>query len=174
MPREISTSLRRALEEPRSAEYVVILIEITHQTLATPIRVANDVVDYVYLGNTFIGFPFEIELVSDSARTPRGSLRIQNVDRRISEAVLELTTPPQLSIILFAQSDFEEIEPGGRTRLPPTGTEPTPEYQADHLILGTITIDASMVSGEILSFDMSNEPWPAIRATAERLPGLDP
>jgi uncharacterized protein DUF1833 len=175
MPREISGPLRRAIEEPRTQEYIVVLLEISHPSLAEPIRVANDVVDYVYPGgsdNIYIGFPFDIELVGDNTRTPRGQLKIQNVDRRIGEAVLNLTSPPQLTIMLFAQSDFHEATIGERTRDAVSGI--SPEYEASHLVFANISVDAMSISGEIESFNMSNEPWPAIRSTADRLPGLDP
>lgn len=161
------------MEEPRSDEYIIVLLEIQIPQSTTVIRVANDVVDYVYNGNTYIGFPFEIELVGDVERMPRGTLRIQNVDQRIGEAVLELVNPPRLAILLFAQSDFEPTEVGGRTRNELSGGI-QPEYEARNLVFGNVSVDAVNLSGEILSFDMSNEPWPAIRSTAERLPGLDP
>lgn len=175
--RQLSPNLRRALEEPRSQEYVVVLLRIEHETIANPILVANDVINYVYNGETYFGFPFEIELVGDGAQVPRGQLRIQNVDRQIGEAVLNLTTPPRLSILLFAQSDFAEAQAVGDgvyedTRFENEGI--TPEYEANHLIFGSISVNAMDVTGEIVSFDMSNEPWPALRSTADRLPGLEP
>lgn len=171
MPRTLSSSLRRALEEPRSSEYVVILLDIDHETLAEPIRVANDVVAYVYEGNTYLGFPFEIEVLTDSRQVPRGQLRIQNVDRRIGEAIVNLVTPPTLTITLLANSDFYDVLQDGK-RLPIS--TPVIEYQATNLVFGSITVDVQAIVGDILSFDMSNEPWPAIRSTADRLPGLDP
>ena len=171
MPRVISTDLRRALEEPRSNEYIVILLEITHPQISQPIRVANDVVDYRYDSNLYIGFPFIIEVVTDNERVPRGQLSIQNVDQRISDAIIDLTTPPKLRIICFANSDFtDEIVDGARNAVGVI----TPEYEANHLVFNSISIDAMKISGDITSFDMASEPWPAIRSTADRLPGLDP
>jgi len=171
MPREISTALRQNLEEPRSSEYIVILIDLEHPTLAEPIRIANDVVAYVYEDNTYLGFPFEFELIGDLTKVPRGRLRIQNVDRQIGEAILELVTSPQLTITMLAASDFSDTLTGGKRM--PVGT-PVVEYQARHLIFGNVSVDAMVIIGEIISFDMGNEPWPAIRTTADRLPGLDP
>jgi hypothetical protein len=190
----ISASLRRALEEPRSNTYVVVLLEITHPQLGKPIRVANDVVDYVFEDNTYIGFPFDIEIVGDVTTTPRGQLSIQNVDQRISDAILSLTTPPRLRILLFSSDDFGEVgEPSifadseevfaddeettvdaGDTRNRTISDGAVPEYEASHLVFGNISVDVMRISGEIVSFDMSNEPWPAIRSTADRLPGLQP
>jgi hypothetical protein len=171
MPRSISATLRRDLEEPRSNEYLVILLEITHPSLAIPIRVANDVVAYVYESNTYLGFPFEFELLGDGTQVPRGRIRIQNVDRQIGEAVLELISPPELTITILASSDFTQALSDGKRM--PIDT-PIVEYQASHLVFGNISVDALSISGEIVSFDMGTEPWPAVRTTADRLPGLDP
>lgn len=178
MSREIAADLRTALEEPRSAEYVVVMLRIEHDTLTFPILVANDVVNYVVGDETYLGFPFKMEVIGDTGQVPRGNVQIQNVDRRIGEAIVNLTTPPRVSILMFAQSDFSDplsASPGvaedTRYELQ-EGT--TPEYEAHHLIFGNITVDAMQVSAEITSFDMTNEPWPAIRSTADRLPGLDP
>lgn len=175
--RNLSPGFRRAAEEPRSDIYAVILLRITHPTLTFPILVANDTINYVHDGETYQGFPFELELIGDTNQVPRGQLRIQNVDRRIGEAVVNLTTPPGLSIIIMASTDFEEAATAPDGRLENVRYEKenvTPEYEANHLVLGNVTVDAISVTAEVLSFDMSNEPWPAVRSTADRLPGLDP
>lgn len=172
MPRVITPALRRAIEEPRNEEQIIVLLEITHPEIAEPIRVANDVVSYYWDGHTYYGFPFEFEMLVDSNLVPRGQLRVQNVDQRMSEAILRLTSPPELSILVFAGSDFTE-ELSENRRLP-VSADVEPEYEAHHLVFGDISVDAMAITGEVISFDMSNEPWPAIRSTADRLPGLDP
>lgn len=172
MPRSLTPALRRAIEEPRSDELLVVMLEIEHVSINPPIRVANDVVSYSYQGNVYIGFPFEIEIISDSAQVPRGNIRIQNVDQRMSEAIRELTEPPRLSILIFASSDFGELDEEDGVRYADDDAEP--EYEARHLIFGNASVDVMTISGEIVSFDMTNEPWPAPRSTADRLPGLDP
>lgn len=170
MPRPLSTAFRRELEEPRSTEFIVILLTISDTSLKEPIRVANDTVSYIYNGDTYVGFPFEMELLDDTIRLPTGRIRIQNVDRQIGEAILALTDPPTLTITVLASSDFGPISNGARE---PLGT-PTVEYEATNLIFNNISVNVTEVTGELGSFDMTNEPWPAIRSTADRLPGLDP
>lgn len=170
MPRVLSPTFRRNIEEPRNDELLVVLLEITHEQIAQPIRVANDVVDYKYEDNTYVGFPFELEVLSDTEQTPRAQLRIQNVDQRISEAIVDLTTPPRVDFMVFAGSDFGEADDDVRT----ANDDAEPEYVARNLRLGNITVDALNLSAEVLSFDMRNEPWPAIRTTADRVPSLDP
>ena len=128
MPRIISPSFRRSLEEPRSADYPIVLLEITHPSLTQPIRVANDIVSYIFEGDTYIGFPFEFEIVGDTDQVPRGQLRIQNVDRRLSEAILELTSPPRVDLLIFASSDFSDtLVDGCRTYL----EDPAEGFAAD-------------------------------------------
>jgi uncharacterized protein DUF1833 len=175
MPRTVSSSLRRELEEPRSAEFLVILLTIEDPTLASPIRVANDVINYNYNGDTYFGFPFEFELVDDSAsgRIPTARIRIQNVDRQIGEAIVNLTQSPVITITMLASSDFATTLSGDDARFPIVDT-PVVEYQATNLMFTNISVNAMEVTAELISFDMTSEPWPAIRTTADRLPGLDP
>lgn len=205
MPRTLSQSFRRDLEEPRSNEMLVVLLTIEDPTLADPIRVANDVVNYNYNGDTYIGYPFEFELVDDSAsgRIPTGRVRIQNVDRQISEAIINLTQSPTVTITILASADFDVVDADG-VRSPEQlagsfllmsagaghildtsgdevsvsgGTQtvvPTVEYQATNLMFQNISVNAMEISADLTSFDMTSEPWPAIRTTTDRLPGLDP
>lgn len=207
MPRAFSSSFRRDLEEPRSNEMLIILLRIEDPTIANPILVANDTVSYIYNGETYLGFPFEFELIDDSAsgRIPTGRIRIQNVDRQIGEAIVNLTQSPALTIIILASADFSNAVDENGARSPRLATEPsfllmsagagkvlsasgialglssseativpTVEYEATNLMFTNISVNAMEVTGEIISFDMTNEPWPAIRTTTDRLPGLDP
>lgn len=175
MPRALSQTFRRELEEPRSAETLVVLLIIEDPTLVDPIRVANDVVNYNYNGDTYLGFPFEFELVDDSAsgRIPTGRIRIQNVDRQIGEAIVNLTQSPTLTITILASSDFSTVLSGADERFPIVD-EPVVEYQATNLMFTNISVNAMEISADLVSFDMTSEPWPAVRTTADRLPGLDP
>lgn len=170
MPRNISAATRSRIEEPESSEQLVILLIISHGSLSEPIRVANDIVDYAYDGETYIGFPFEIELVSDNDEVPVGRLTVQNIDQRISDALLELVTPPQVTVMIVAGRGFSAPINNVRQEI---GTAPL-EYMASNLMLGNTTVDASSIQAEIRSYDLTAEPWPAIRTTTDKLPGLSP
>lgn len=169
MPRSISQSLRNELEASSSSDYIVLLLEITHSTLSTPIRVANDLVDYYFNGNAYVGYPFMLEIMSDDDRPPRGRLSIQNVDQRIGEAVRGITTPLGIQLTALAQSDYAAPIDGLRS---PVGT-PTVEYVAAGLLLREVSVDAIAVQGELTTYDISSEPWPAVRSTPDLLPGLE-
>lgn len=169
MPRLIPAVIRREIEAQESGLFLLALVEITHPDLLAPIRVANDIVDYLLSGNRYVGMPFELDHITDGDRPPSGRLRVQNVDQRIGEWVLSLSSPPRLRIDIYSGDDFGALdESKTRTAI---GT-PSPFYSARHLRLRNVSVDAVAVSGEIGSWDPGREPWPSIRATKDRLPGL--
>lgn len=172
MTRSFSTGFRNQLESIRSDGVLVHMAVIDHDDLAEPIRIVNDVVDYVFEGETYLGFPFAIELLTDDDRPPRGRLTVQNVDRSIGEAVRSIDTAPTVRIMLLADQDFASAVDGNGVRQE-VGS-PTPEYDAPFLLLQNVEVDAMTVSGELNSYDPTSEPWPAIRSTPDRLPGLEP
>lgn len=167
--RSFSQDFRASFEEESSEHPIVVLLTITAGS--DVVRVANDTVDYSYGGNTYVGFPFEFELLTDDARPPKGRLNIQNVDREIGNAIQALTEAPELTIIALSSQDFGDAlgDPKTRTEI---GT-PVVEYQATNLVLRNISVDAMMVTGEIQSYDYTSEPWPRIRTTPDLLPGLE-
>lgn len=168
MPREISAGLRRALDQPETGEALLIFVSITHPELSVTIRAVSDAVDYVWRGETWYGIPFEIELVSDDDRPPSARIAMQNVDRRIGEAVRGLATPPRLTLDVVAASEFDET---ASPRVPLSG-EPEAEYTAAKLFLADVRGDAGFIEGQMTGWNYVQEIWPGIRATQNRLPGL--
>lgn len=165
--RTISTAFRRSAEARESGDVFLEFIRITHDALSEPIRCVNDIVDFMYGGELYVGCPFSLSLLTDTDQPPRAQLSVQNVDRRIGEAILAIDTPPLLLIKLLSSVDFDlSVKP--RT---PIGT-PIVEYEADFLRLENVSVDAMTVTADIASWDFTQEPWPAIRATKGRLPGL--
>lgn len=155
MARPFSTSLRTILEDPDSSDVYLILIEISHATLGTPLRFANNTENIVSNGNTFTGFPFEIEIPGDENGPPRGRITIQNVDRKIGMAVRELTTPPRIRLQAVLASDLNTVW-----------------LDFKHFWFRNIRGDAMQIQGDIDSWDFSVEPWPSRRLTKARFPGL--
>ncbi|WP_018456799.1 DUF1833 family protein [Bradyrhizobium sp. WSM4349] len=181
MPRSLSQGYRNELEASRSAEVTLVFATITHPDIVDPIRVVSDVVDYMRVLNDlagapvsvrYIGIPFDIELLTDGDAPPRGKITIQNVDQAVGAAIEDMSDSPRLMLEILALSDFGDIEiiDDRRTRQP-LGT-PTIEYSAAHLSLKNITGNAISVSADITVYDVQREPWPGIRTTQNRLPGL--
>jgi uncharacterized protein DUF1833 len=166
--RTLSSSFRDELQGPLSAEVVLLLVTLTHETMPTPIRFCSDTVDYVYQGDTYVGASFYIAPISDNEGPQKTRAVIQNVDRRIGEAILALAPPAiQMEVQVFAGSS------GWDSSIPrqPVGT-PSPEYIAQELFLRNIQCDPIQISADVTGPDHSTEPWPSIRATPDLLPAI--
>jgi hypothetical protein len=166
MPREITANLRTELEASRSGEFLVFFAEITHPDLIEPYRFNSDLVDYVYEGETWLGAGFEVSLMSDDESPARARVSIHNVDQAIGEAIRAIATSPRIDMKVCAQSDFSDANP--RVEI---GT-PVVEYSAPYLELRNVKCDAQFITGDLVGPDLTAEPWPSIRSTKDKLPGL--
>ncbi|WP_337183859.1 DUF1833 family protein [Shinella sp.] len=166
--RDIPQSARRELERQESAEIFLIFLTIRHRSLPEPVRVVSDPADYMLDGNRYQGFEFEISLLSDTEEAPTARLTVQNVDRRIGEAVRDAVSPPRLDIEVIAGSQFDmTVTP----RVPLDGSVER-VYAARHLYLTDVDGDVLQLTGTIRLWDYTQETWPALRATQNRFPGL--
>lgn len=166
--RTISTGFRNNLEASANPDIPILFATITHPSIADPIRVVNDVVDYEWGGERFTGIPFQIELLTDSDRPPSAKIRMQNVNGVIGRTVINLKSSPRSQLDVIAASEFALPVANLRVEI---GT-PVVEYSAPRLRLRNVSGDAMAVEGELWSYDLSREPYPAIRTTKDRLPGL--
>lgn len=167
MARIIPAPLRRVLDLQESGEALLGFLTIFHASLATPIRVVSDGVDYVWLGETWTGFPFRFALLTDGEAAPRTQIEVQNVDRKIGDALKAITSPARVQIDIVAASEFNQaVNP--RVAL----GAPLVAYSAKHLFLVNVSVDAGTVTGDVVSWDYTQDTWPARRATQDRFPGL--
>jgi hypothetical protein len=167
--RAIPPGVRREIERERSAEQILAFLTITHPSLTDPIRVVSDPVDFVLDGVTFTGFEFEITIVTDDESAPFAKLSIQNVDRRIGEALQSVTNPATIRLELIAGSEFDQTA-DPRTEIV-TGTAAR-TYVAEELELIGVEADAMFLTGRLQTRDYSKEIWPGQMATQENFPGL--
>lgn len=169
MPRTLSVSFRRSAEANYADEVDLCFITISHPLLIDPIRCVWDSKDFVYGGNTYTGFPFDITLLSDDEQPPKATLTIQNVDPRIGDTIRQLSTAPRLKIELLSSKDFN-LTADPRT----ANSSPEPEvvYSADRLFLTNVKIDVISVSAEIVGWDYLQRVWPGVRARQDIFPGL--
>lgn len=167
MPRSITAIFRKEAEAIFSPEADLCFITITHPLLIDPIRVNWDNKDYIYGGNTFIGFPFEITLLSDDENPPKATLTIQNIDSRIGETIRGLVNPLRLKLELLSTLDFDTtVDP--RTEI---GTANV-VYSFDKAFLTNCKVDDLTVSADIEGWNYLQRVWPGKRGTQDLLPGL--
>lgn len=166
--REITPEIRRDLQAEASPNALLGFLTIWHRNLIEPIRVVSDPVDYVVGGLQFIGCPFEFQLLTDEDRAPQTQIRIQNVDRRIGEALRAVTDRATVQLEARSTADFDlsvmprEELPGGSSVI----------YGFRHFDLIDVTVTPLEVSGTLMLRDYTQEPWPGKRATQSRTPGL--
>lgn len=167
MSRASAVAVREELEDLHSPHALLAFLTIRHPNLADPIRVVSDVLDYIKGGETFIGLPFGYRLLTDGESAPRTELRMQNADRRIGQALLSLTGRAVLELQICSSADFD-LSVSPRTEIGSAAAI----YAFRHFSLANVTATATDLTGEVILQDYSVEPWPAVRATEDRLPGL--
>jgi hypothetical protein len=160
----------RELNRQDSAELLLVFLTITHPQLADPIRVVSDPRSFVLDNNTFTGFLFDIQLLSDTESAPYAELSVQNVDKVISEGLLLIDTPARLHIEVISGSQFN-LDDSPCTEIGGAGNAAR-VYSAPQLFLTEVDCNALQISGRIVSWDYTQEPWPGVFATKDRLPGL--
>lgn len=138
-------------------EAFLVLLTISHETLGQPFRFVRNRVGVTSRGNGFLASHFEIELPGDGDEVPRAVITVANVDRRIGQTLERLVTPPTCLIELVLAS-----------------TPDTVERAWDQFELLEVTWDAFTVQGTLSRRLHWDEPWPFIRVTPARFPGLFP
>lgn len=170
MSRDITPEHRTDLMAEVSPNAVLVFVEITHPRLTEAVRIVNDPTDFLLGGNLFFGVSdFLVAPVTDDDSPPTTRITIPNLDRRVSEAIRNSEDRAQVALSLYSLADFDlSVIP--RTPLPPG--PPTRLYGFDFFDLTDVTADALTIEGNLGIRDYTAEPWPSLRATQARCPGL--
>jgi hypothetical protein len=155
MPRTLSNTALASMNAQATGEVWLVLLTISHATLPTPIRLVNNNEDVVSRSNTFIAFPFEIELPGeDPDQPPKAMLRIDNVDRRVVQTIRSITAPPTITLEVILASAPNNVE-----------------VSFTNMTLRNAQYDVSTVSGELTFDSIYTEPV-TLTMTPNRFPAL--
>lgn len=153
--RPLSPNIVEDLNAEVAEEVYLCLLTIDHDDLANPIRVVNNLENITSRGLTFLGLPFEIELPSETADGPGvAQIKVDNVDRRIVQALRIITTPPEVTIEVIVADDPDTVE-----------------MLVDDLKLTNASYDQTVVRGTLMFQDVVGEPANET-ITSERFPAL--
>ena len=156
MSRNLSTETLKALYAPETDEAFIILLTLTHENLAEPLRVCSDSVDVTSRDQEFIAFPFELILPDDRENTPpRARLVIDNVSREIMLALKSITTAAGVLMEIVRAGDADVVEAS------------FPDFK-----LTNVKYNALTVQGDLTLEDFTAEPYPATLFTPSHFPGL--
>lgn len=167
MTRSVPSAVQADLERTSSPDALIWFLTITHSNLADPIRIVSDVFDYLVDGDLYRGIVFDAVPLTDTDQAPSTELRVQNVDRRIGQALRDATGRAEVAAVARSTADFDlSVDPRE-----PLGS-PADIYAFSHYELVDVEVNAAELTGRLMLADYSQEPWPASRATADRCPGL--
>lgn len=103
MARAYSSAYKSTLAQTSASEAPIVLLQIDHASLSSPVRVVNDTLDLTSNGNLYVAFPFRCELPDDfDGQLPRASLVIDNVGRDLMYWI-EASSGGQGSTATFSQ-----------------------------------------------------------------------
>jgi len=167
MARFLPSALRRALLMPGTADGIVKAVTVTHDDLASPIRVVSDRVPYAaWQGEDWQGLLFKIGMLSDTDAMPRQQIELQNVDRMIGDALRSIVGPARLLIQFARADDFDQSV----TPRVPIDTAPA-FYEASHLFLVNAQVNAGSVTADVVGWDYTQSTYPGRCASQDRYPG---
>lgn len=154
--RNVSVDNRKQIEIVQGDAALLAFATLSHPQLSEPIRVVNNTVDVVFEDFNFVGFPFELKLLTDSETVPKGNISFQNVDRRIGNTILALKDRIKLRIQVAFADDLED---------------PWLDYnfmEISNVHLGLATISGDITVGQEFLQDL----YPATRTQQLAFPGV--
>lgn len=171
MRREIPIITLRALQQEASDDATILFVSIRHPALDGVIRLVGDGEDFVLDGQTFHKGGFELSLLTDEESPPTASFSFPNVKRDLMARMETVTDPAGIQFEAYSSAYFDTNKV---PRTAKAGMVPQPFYQARHLWLTDVEVNAERVSGTLRSRDYRQETWPGRRATPELTPGVWP
>lgn len=155
MSRTLSATAVRELLKQNSSEVFLVLLTFTHPSITT-VRLVNDTQTLVSRGNTFIAFPFELNLPSDLAeQLPVATLSISNVDRRLIDELRGVDSAISVMLEVVTASAPNTLEVG--------------PYLFD---MTSVSYDQERITAELSYEPILNEPFPAASFTPQIFPQL--
>ena len=132
------------------------LLEIDHDSFASPVRVVNDTRNWTIGGNEYIGLPFRVKLPSQANKeNPRAQLQIDNIGREITSLLegLPIGASMLATIRIVSRStptvnDYEFVSPLSSISVTPTTV--TASIGPDELMRGAavrVRYDPQTASG---------------------------
>lgn len=165
--RSLPTDIQADLERPDSPHAIIWFLIIQHPNFTVPVRIVTDALDYVLDGETYTGLPLSIQPISDADQSAASELRAPNIDRKIGAALETAEGRATVAATAYSTADFD-LTQEPRVAL---GT-PRKMLGYSHFELSSVTVNAVEITGRVSLPDYGQEPWPHIRATSDRAPGL--
>lgn len=165
--RIVPAPVRTDLERESAVDAILAFALIEHPALTEPLRVVADTMDYLRDGHLWQGVLFGFSLPTDGEEAPSCRLSVPNVDGRIGRALRQLTAGAQVTLEICSSADFDlSLDPREPLGVVSPVIAPTKWQLVD------VDCTPSELTGRLMIRDFSQEPFPNVFATQDRLPGL--
>lgn len=155
MPRIVSAPALAALLAENTAEVFLTTLKISGGGI-TPLYFVNDLVDVTIDSIPYIAFPFDLTMPTDDPdKPPVARIRVANATREIIDEIRAATGVLQFEISIRLASSPSIIEYG--------------PWELDG---SAVSYDVDIVEVDLRGKDFSQEPFPYIRFTPSRFPGI--
>ena len=154
--RPLSAAARIAMTAQETGEVLLYLLALSHPTMVTPMYFVNNTEAIVSGGISYQAYPFDVMIPDDTEEISTIKLTIDNIDRRIVEAIRRIDAPAKftLSMIMASEPDTLLVPP-----IPCT--------------LQNVSYTAQVVTGDIAPYeDIINAIFPLHNFDPARFPGV--
>lgn len=152
-----SARFRQAAQAVSASELPLVLIEVAHVLLATPMRYVNDVQDVLSNGNNYLATTFSFVWPDDQDKqTPRAQLQLANARGDVG-AFFERTHGGRGAVLTVLQI-----------------MRSVPDFIEDKLVLDlkNVEVTTQTVAGQLGYDDVLNQPGTPCTYRPESAPGL--
>jgi len=165
--RELTAAARASLNSEASEDALLVFAEISHPLLSAPLRIVADVLPYNWRGSEWSPLMFGLVAPQDDDRPPEARITLPAIDRTIAQALIDLPERARISFWVLTSADFDLSQEPRE----PLDT-PVPLREMLNLDLMDVNGSATEASGRLMLREYTQEPYPGLRATQSRCPGL--
>lgn len=172
MPIVTSEQYRAWCKQYDSEDPLVLLIEITHESLTEPVRVSSDMTQFlrfdpetqepvygtIHDEKEYFAFSFAFTLPDQpegSDTTTKAQLRLDNVSQEFTSIIRNILTAPKLHLFFVFASAPDDIV-----------------YELPELNITDITYDATTITCDLAAADFRLEAFPGVQFYPSIFPGL--
>jgi hypothetical protein len=114
MSRTISSNAREQVQFTEMTDVLLVLLEIDHDDLTTPIRIVNNNQNITYETNTYYASNFEFgPPTQEAGEISSATLSFSNIDRTLITSLRSISTPPEITVNIVFSGDTTVVKEAG-------------------------------------------------------------
>lgn len=163
MPRSINPRARTQVQSSEIQDVILVVLDIDHTSLSSPIRVVNNTQGIEWNGNTYEASSFKFKPpAQEEGELSNATLTLSNIDRRIMETVRSIDSAPTVTAnVVFVKHD--ELDPALAV------VKEAGPWAFD---LSEVRYDAKSITGTLTLNLKPKQTLSTVRVTFSNFPGL--